>query len=133
MTANTQSECPGLYKHSPSFSKLYLFGGLKLDRSIRPGTPQTWKQSQFPFGADVNGLCRSHLQHHGAHLRTQLARYIDLSPSPLFWARAGRDHRKSKRGNNIQSIFTLKLVSKSNAEIDECEESGQTVTVVMNT
>lgn len=94
MTANTQSECPGLCKHSPTFSNFYLFGGPKLDGSTRPGTQQTWKQRRFPFGADVNRLCRSHQQHHGAHLRAQLA---IASTSPLFCACAGSDRRKLKK------------------------------------
>lgn len=109
MTA-THSECPGLRKHPPSFSKFYLFGGPKLDGSTRPGAQHTWRHSQFPFGADVNRLCRSHQRHHGAPLRAQLARHCDpFSVSSVLHVRWERSQEVKER-NNIQLISKGKPV-----------------------
>lgn len=101
MSVNTQRKGAGLFNHSPSFSKLCLFAGPKLDSSIRPKTQHMWKRSQFPFSADVNRLCRSHQQHHGAHLHGRLTPRIDRIPVSS-WARSNR--RKAKKETTRASL-----------------------------
>lgn len=108
MTANTQGECPGLC--STLLDSLnYIHLEAQSWTAARPGTRQTRRRSQSPFGADVNRLCRSHQQHHGAHLGALLRSFQRLLCSG--WERL----REVKERNSIQPIFKLKPASKSNA------------------